>query len=237
MQIDLRQAETRFCAYDSCDPDLIRMLEDPTKDIHRYVGAEIFQIPESEVTHEQRQLGKKSGHGANYSVGVTTLQDSCLKENNLVLSRKEATNVLESYHRLFPGIRNWHQRLRETVCRERKLTTPLGRTRYFYGRLDDSTFREAYAYRPQSTVPDIVNHLMLGLWSAREAGHTPGLWFHLQCHDSLTLSCDQSEVAEVADFALDLSKWHPEVILPAGKLVIPVSIETGQCLGEMDIYG
>lgn len=235
VQVDLKQAESRFVAYDSCDPDLIRMLEDPTKDIHRYVAAEIFQLPESQITHEQRQLGKKSGHGANYSVGVTTLQDSCLKENNLVLNRKEATNVLEAYHRLFPGIRRWHKSIRETVCRTRKLTTPLGRIRQFWGRLDDNTFREAYAYRPQSTIPDITNHLMLALWDAREAGRWLSLWFHLQCHDSLTLSCEQSEVADIAEFSLNL-KWHPEVILPAGKLIIPVSIETGQCLGEMDSY-
>lgn len=237
VQIDLRQAESRFVAYDSCDPDLIGMLEDPTKDIHRYVAAEIFKVPESEVTHEQRQLGKKSGHGANYSVGIATLQDSCLKENNLVLSRKEATNVLEAYHRLFPGIRRWHQSIRETVCRTRILTTPFGRTRQFFGRLDDNTFREAYAYRPQSSIPDVVNHLMLALWAARAKGSTPSLWFHLQCHDSLTLSCEQSEVAEVAAFALDLSGWHPSLVLPAGKLVIPISIETGTALGEMEIYG
>lgn len=236
VQIDLKQAESRFVAYDSADADLIRMLEDPVCDIHRYVAAEIFQKPESEITYEQRQLGKKSGHGANYSMGASTFQDSCLREMNLVLSRKEASNVLEAYHRLFPGIRAWHRSIQETVRRERKLATPLGRERYFYGRMDDSTFREAYAYRPQSSIPDIINRLMLGLWDARSAGQFPSLWMHLQCHDSLTLSCTTNDVQEVATYARDLDRWHPEVVLPAGRLRIPVSIESGSCLGDLEDY-
>ncbi len=153
IQVDLKQAESRFVAYDSCDWDLIKMLEDPSQDIHSYVAAEIFKCSVDQVRREKasgddskRQLGKKSGHGANYAMQETTFMESCLKEMDLVLTKVEAKNVLDSYHRLFPGIRRWHAKIRDTVYRERKLVNPLGRTRYFYGRMDDSTFREAYAY-------------------------------------------------------------------------------------------
>ena len=227
VEIDLRQAETRFVAFDACEETLLGMLE-RDEDIHRFVAAEIFGIPMADVTHEQRQLGKKSGHGANYAMGVTTFQDSCLKELDLVLDRKMATRVLDSYHKLFPGLHRWHARIRETIYRERRLTNPLGRVRYFYGRCDDNTYREAYAYRPQSTVPDIINHLMLALRASR-IPH----WLHMQCHDSLLLSCEAAYVPEIVGFANGLDAWHPEIILPAGRLRIPIEAKTGRCLGEM----
>lgn len=234
MEFDLEQAETRFVAFDACEETLLGMIE-RKEDIHRYVAAEIYQKSMADVTHEERQLGKKSGHGANYSMGVTTFQDSCLKEMDLVLDRKMATRVLESYHKLFPGIRRWHARIRDQVYRERRLTNPLGRVRYFYGRADDSAYREAYAYRPQSTVPDIANHLMLGLVGQREIG-VLNFWLHMQCHDSILISCERDQVNQIAAFALNPKMWHPEIMLPAGQLIIPTSAKFGQCLGKMEKF-
>lgn len=231
MEFDLEQAETRFVAYDACEETLLGMLE-RKEDVHRYVAAEIYEKPMADVTHDERQLGKKSGHGANYSMGVTTFMDSCLKEMDLVLDRKMATRVLESYHRLFPGIRKWHAGIRNTVYRERRLTNPMGRVRYFYGRTDDNTYREAYAYRPQSTVPDVANSLMLGLTEQRRSLKTD-FWLHMQCHDSVLLSCKRDQMNAIADFALQPTKWHPEIILPAGRLIIPTSAKYGTCLGSM----
>lgn len=239
VQCDLAQAESRFVAYDSADANLIEMLEDPTKDIHSYVAAEIFRCSVEQVIKEKnegdpskRQLGKKSGHGANYSMGEATFMDSCLKEMDLVLNKKEAKNVLEAYHRLFPGIRQWHESIRTEVRNSKRLTNPFGRERFFYGRMDDNTFREAYAYRPQSTVPDITNCLMLKLWDAREEGEFD-FRFHLQCHDSITVSCREQEKDRIVKFMLDTDRWHPDITLRAGKLVIPTSVEWGKSMGEM----
>ena len=233
VEIDLSQAESRYVAYRACEETLLGMLE-RREDIHKYVAAEIFQIPMAHVTHEQRQLGKKSGHGANYGVGAQAFQDGCLKEMDLVIDQGMAKRTLEAYHKLFPGIRRWHASIRSEVYRTRRLTTPLGRTRYFYGRMDDKTYREAYAYEPQSTIPDIVNKLMLHLCAYRQlnAGHR---WFklHMQCHDSLLLSCPRDSVDSIARFATDTSTWHPEVVLPAGRLVIPTEVKWGKNLGQM----
>ena len=231
VEIDLSQAETRFVAMDACETTLLSMIE-RKEDIHRFVAAEIYGKPMAEVTHDERQLGKKAGHGANYSMGVATFQDSCLKEMDLVLDRKMATRVLESYHKLFPGIRRWHAGIRDTIYRERRLSNPLGRVRYFYGRCDDNTYREAYAYRPQSTVPDLINHLMLRLLDKRTE-NALDFWLHMQCHDSLTLSCKPQHAQEIMKFASKTELWHPEVILPAGRLVIPTESKWGICLGDL----
>ena len=234
IEIDLKQAETRFVAYDACEETLLSMIE-RGEDIHRYVAAEIYQKNMSDITHDERQLGKKSGHGANYSMGIATFQDSCLKEMDLVIDVKFAKRVLDSYHKLFPGIRKWHASIRNTVYSKKCLTNPLGRVRYFYGRMDDNTYREAYAYRPQSTVPDITNHLMLSLCAEREKGNLD-FWLHAQIHDSVVLSCSANRSKDIMEFSLNTNLWHPNVTLPAGKLVIPTECKAGRCLGTLKTY-
>jgi len=240
--VDLKQAESRFVAYDSCDNNLIDMLEDDTKDIHSYVAAEIFNCTPEDIIREtkagdkvKRSLGKKSGHGANYAMGVPTFIEQCIGDD-IILTKKEAENVLESYHRLFPGIRRWHQRIRGEVRQTRKLHNPVGWERYFYGRLGDDLFREAYAFRPQSTIPYITNALMLYLWDQRETGR---IEFNLllQVHDSLLFEVEPKYVDQLGEICLNTNSWHPEVILPAGKLVIPTDCETGQYWGEMKPWG
>lgn len=236
LQCDLRQAESRFVAYDAADSNLINMLEDSTKDIHKYVAAEIFHKAEKDITKGERQLGKKSGHGANYSMKEGTFIESCLQEMDLVLTKTEATNVLEAYHRLFPGIRLWHERIRQEVRRSRMLKNPLGRERYFYGRMGDDLFREAYAYRPQSTIPDVTNHLMLHLLDERKRGK---LKFELllQVHDSVLLDCAEEDFEAIAEVCLDTDSWHPEIILSAGKLIIPTEVERGKNWGNLKVWG
>jgi DNA polymerase-1 len=236
LQCDLRQAESRFVAYDSADLNLITMLEDTTKDIHRYVAAEIFGVPESEVTKQQRQLGKKSGHGANYSMKEATFIDSCISEMDLVLTRAEATKVLESYHKLFPGIRRWHSELRRELAQTRILRTPLGRERQFWGRLDDDTFREAYAYRPQSTIPDITNHLMLHLLESRKQ-RAFDFRLLLQCHDSVLLEVPDCFVPVIAKECIATEHWAPVINLAGGRLIIPTEVEVGRNWGNLSKWG
>lgn len=235
LQCDLKQAESRFVAYDSADYNLIKMLEDPTKDLHKYVAAEIFQKPETEITKQERQLGKASGHGANYSMREDTFIESCLLAHDLVLTKKEATNILEAYHRLFPGIRQWQMRIRKEVAQNRRLTTPLGRDRYFYGRLDDDMFRESYAYRPQSTVPDVINHLMFYLIDQRSEGRCE-FTLLIQTHDSLLLEVPEDQIDRLAGYCLETKVWHPRIELSGGGLLIPTDVEIGHVWGELKQY-
>lgn len=242
VEVDLSQAESRFVAYDSADANLIGALEDRSRDIHSEVAAEIFGCSVEQVRAEhragdssKRQLGKKSGHGANYAMKETTFQESCLKELDLVIDKDFAKRVLEAYHRVFPGIRKWHQGIRETLYRERRLSNPLGGVRYFYGRMDDASFREGYAYRPQSVIPAITSHLMLRLCEARERGE---LDFHLhnQIHDALLMSCAPCQVTPLAEFCLNLDRWAPIIKLPGGVLRIPTDVSVGRCLGALEKY-
>ena len=226
IQVDLAQAESRFVAWDGPVTTLMKFFEEG-RDVHKHVASRIFGKPEAEITHMERQLGKKSGHAANYMVGAGTFADTCLKEMDLVLSNSQADSYLEGYHRVFPEIRTHYQaKVIDEVRRTRRLSTPMGRERIFYDRLGPQLDREVCAYRPQSTIPDITNALMKFM-----AFKAPLL---LQVHDSLLYEVKTQDVPRVIAEMRKIEQWHPEIILAGGKLVIPIDIEIGENWLELE---
>jgi len=240
LEVDLRQAESRFVAYDSADSTLIDMLESGA-DVHSHVGNAILKqmgrdpaaVPKDEFKSTWRQLGKKAGHGLNYSMKPAMFVETVFNELDLVITKKDAELITAAYYSLFPGIPKWHAWIRRELYNRRKLTAPSGWERYFYGRPGDDMHKEAYAWRPQHTIPWIMNHLMLHLCDSRKHGK---LEFRLiyQCHDSLALLVPDERVEDVARACHGLKDWHPEVILPGGRLVIPTETKQGKCMANLE---
>lgn len=230
IEVDLRQADARVVAWDAPEPTLIQMFLDG-EDIHRYVAAqhELFNCALDQVTKPQRQLGKKTGHAANYGMKGHTLATTCLKEMNLVISPQRADKMLEGYHRTFPGIRRWQSRIREEITRTRKMTTPFGWERTFYGRLGDDIFKEAYAHKPQNMVAGTINCLVRYM-----TGHVRLL---IQCHDSVLMEVRDERVNETLDRIKDQAAWNPEFEMLGGKLRIPVEAKIGKSWGNLqEVY-
>lgn len=223
IEIDLAQAESRYVAWESPEPILMQMLLEG-RDVHKYVASKIFNKPESLITKQERQLGKKSGHSANYGVGPRTFAEACLTEMNIVLTENEARRIINGYYEVFPGVASRQKAIQAEIRKTKTLKTPLGRERVFYDRIGDSLFREAYAYAPQSTIPDITNHLMLYL---RKTFDDDVLWLHNQIHDALLLSVPKGFETEIAEAAKDYKAWHPKIKLAGGELIIPVEVEYG----------
>lgn len=240
LQVDLSKAESYYVAYKAREQRLIDMLANGD-DIHSFVAGHIYGVPIEQVIKEakegnnkKRQVGKKSGHGANYNMGALTFQDQCLKED-LILTRAEAENVLATYHRLFPGIRRWHEEVKHQIRTKGYLENPLGFRRYFYGRMDDNTYREGFAFEPQSTIPMIMNHLMLYALRERDAGRLK-FNLHLQVHDSLVFSVLPEELPKLAQLCKDNKRWHPRISFPIGDMWIPTDVEFGTSLGELSPF-
>ena len=241
VEVDLRQAESRFVAYRAPEPKLIEMLESGA-DVHAHVGRAILRalrIDPDTQTKEQmkhwRQLGKKSGHGANYMMKANTFVESVFKEMDVVLTKKEGEAILEAYHGEFPGIRRWHAEVSGQLYRTRKIKTVTGWERYFYGRPGPDMEREGVAFEPQHSIPWVNRKLMFYLIEKRKRGD---LNFKLlsEVHDALYLLVPDSEIGKLANAALSYSEWHPSIELPGGRLIIPVEVKNGKRLSEMQEY-
>lgn len=239
LSVDLRQAESRFVAYDAADAALIDMLESGA-DVHTHVGNAILLqmgrdptvIPKDEFKRTWRQLGKKAGHGLNYYMKPRMFVETVFNELDMVITVKDAEVITAAYYGLFPGIPKWHASIRRELYNKRRLTAPSGWERYFYGRPGDDMYKEGYAWRPQHTIPWVMNHLMRHLCAVRKHEN---LNFQLlvQTHDSLDMLVPDSAVEHVSRVCFSLNDWHPEINLPGGKLVIPVEVKAGKTMNEL----
>lgn len=206
VQVDLSQAELRMVAWLSKDENLIRELEE--NDVHQYTADEIAKKTGQEVS---RDLGKAINHASNYGMGAKKFSSVCLSTQGFVITQQQAYELLEARHALFPGIRLWQKEITDFVLKNKYLTTPWGRTRYFYSRmysdygtrtLDPNFVNEALNYIPQSTVADTVNRAWLKLIQIDKR-------FHIlqQCHDSLLMQCPLSmtkdEIKEIINSAFN----------------------------------
>jgi DNA polymerase-1 len=148
--VDLSQAENRVVAYIAPEPTMIEAFE-TGKDVHKLTGALIHRVPITEVTDEQRSIGKRANHGLNYDFGYKSA--AILWE----ITEAESKFIVDRYHSVYPGVRQYHAWVRDALSRNRTLTTPFGRSRRFMGRWGDELFKEAYSFIPQSTVADKLN--------------------------------------------------------------------------------
>jgi DNA polymerase I-like protein with 3'-5' exonuclease and polymerase domains len=95
--------------------------------------------------------GKPAKHAGNYDMEEArlSLMAHCTKQI--------ARDMLIKYHEGNQGVRNeFHNTVREIVTETRTLINPYGRRRYFFDRITNKYFKEAYAQIPQSTVSDHV---------------------------------------------------------------------------------
>lgn len=100
-----------------------------------------------------RQAGKKSNHGLNYDEGYKTF---ALLNDILEADSKIIVNLYKN--KAYPGVPIWHKSVQTQLRHDRTLRNCFGRKYQFLGAWDDSLFKAAYSFVPQSTVADLVNH-------------------------------------------------------------------------------
>jgi hypothetical protein len=95
-------------------------------------------------------------------------------------------------------------------------------------------FKEAYAWRPQHTIPWIMNQLMLHLCDERRVNKIMPFRLIYQGHDSLVMTTRDENIDALAKVCHETKPWHPEVLLAGGRLVIPTEVKVGKCLAKMN---
>jgi uracil-DNA glycosylase family 4 len=217
IKTDLSQAEARAVAWYANILFLIKSFQVPGFDIHRWNAAIVFNKPEAEVTKKERQTSKSLVHGANYGLGHITAARLAGVSTNV------AKQALERYKSTLIELGMWHARIKNKVITERRLYTPLGRMRMFFGRMDEDTFRSAYAFLPQSLIADIINHAFFRLDQTLPAGCR----LILQVHDELVIEADEDKVAQVVELMrkeIEFPICIEGVELP---MIIPQEIKVG----------
>lgn len=131
-----------------------------------------------------RDMSKRGGHGSNYLGTPWTMS------RHLKVPVKLMEDFQKDYFEAFPAIPRWHRWVAQQIqTRPHVLTTPLKRSRHFFGRhRDDTTLREAIAYVPQSSTGDRLNLALWRIWR-----YLPMVQILAQVHDALYFQYPESE--------------------------------------------
>lgn len=142
-------------------------------------------------------IGKMLCHASNYDMEANTFKQNVLERTGgtLVLSSKQAGELLASYHELFPEIRRWHAKIRDQLRATRTLRNLFGYPRQFTGAWCSAFEKEAYAFIPQSTVGTITNIAFTNLFDYIEQNRKNWIAINNK-HDSFMAQVPEAEAAE-----------------------------------------
>ena len=167
-----------------------------------------------------RQTCKRLGHGSNYLGKPRNMSEKTHIPVQLV---KE---FQRRYFSAFPAIPDWQADTKEQLKTTGMLTTPFGRRRMFFDRLDaNPTLNAAIAYKPQSMTGDAIND---GLCQAWEAARPAKLDIQalLQVHDSILWQVPIKDAARCIDHIM--TTMPVSLTLAGGRpFTIPLEAKVG----------
>ena len=229
VQVDLSQAELRVVAWLSGDHYLNELL-DAKEDVHAWTAEQIQKITGIDCP---RMLGKRINHASSYGMGPNKFADSCLADAGLAITAEVATRLLDARRQLFPQVYTWQDAIADTVRRTRRLASPHGRERYFYGLIEDGTIREALSFIPQATVVDTVSAAWVAL--SRQEGYNSKYHVLQQGHDSLLIEVYPDYLGQLMT-QINAAFESQTMVINGIKRLIPHDIATGPTWGDMKDY-
>jgi hypothetical protein len=176
---------------------------------------------------------KATVHAYDYMMGFKRLAI----ENNL--SFDFAKRTYDNYAKLVLEIPRWWDRIKDEATRIGYLTTSTGRKRQCFsacgmvtntGALGDEIWRDLVSWKPQTTIPDILNEGMFLTWS-----NLPWVRIHQQGHDS---HLDSIEPARLEEYFEKTEGYHRRPILVDREveLIIPSEMSWGYLWGALKPY-
>lgn len=225
-ECDLAKAEAHVVAFLTQDANMIEAFESGI-DVHSFNASKIFNVPIEEVIHEaktkkgsghtMRDLGKRVVHASNYNMGPQTFSDNLAVEE-IFMSQAECKRLLQNYSDRFPGLKRWHRTIEEEVMATRILYNLFGRPRRFLGEMNAALFRNAYSYKPQSTVAELLNRgLIKSVNDKRLDKSGYDIRFNTTVHDSVVFAFHKTQIPNLLNILLIIKDHMTHTFTYKGK--------------------
>lgn len=218
---DYSQIELRIIAALSEEDTMIEAFKNG-EDIHASTASRVFNVPIEEVTREQRSNAKTVNFGIIYGVSAFGLS------NQTDLSRSESKELIETYYKTYPKLRNYMGEQVDFARDNGYVQTVLGRRRYLKDInagnqvVRSAAERNAVNAPIQGSAADIIKIAMINIHKKLEEGKFKTKML-LQVHDELVFDCYKPELEEMKS----LIKSEME---NAYTLAVPLDVEVG--IGE-----
>ena len=215
---DYSQIELRIIAALSEEDTMIEAFKN-NEDIHATTAAKVFNVPLEEVTREQRSNAKTVNFGIIYGVSAFGLS------NQTDLSRSEAKELIETYYKTYPKLRNYMSELVDFARDNGYVQTVLGRRRYLKdinarnGVVRGAAERNAVNAPIQGSAADIIKIAMINIHKKLSEGNYNTKML-LQVHDELVFDVYNPEMDKLK--AMVQSEMEN-----AYTLSVPLDVELG----------
>lgn len=217
---DYSQIELRVLAHMANVEALIDAFNNDI-DIHTKTASDIFNVPISEVTKSMRRIAKAVNFGIIYGISGYGLSE------NLGISTKEASNFIEQYLNMYPGIKTY---MDETIkkAHENKYVKTLFNRKRNIPELDNKNYmirsgaeRIALNTPIQGTSADIIKIAMVEASKKLKESNMKTKMI-LQVHDELIFDVFKDELDMVKEIVKETMEGVCKMSVP-----LKVDIEVG----------
>jgi len=218
LSADYSQIELRVMAHVSDDENLQKAFF-AGADIHRATASEVFGVPVSDVTPDQRRAAKAINFGLIYGMGAFGLA------GNLGITRDAAQSYIDRYFTRYPGVAHYMTETKERARELGYVETVFGRRLWLPELRAGSGPRRAGAERAainapmQGTAADLIKMAMVAVQSWLDEAKMRARMV-MQVHDELVLDAPLAERDEII-------QRLPELMCGVAKLKVPLIAEVG----------
>jgi len=215
--LDYSQIELRILAHLSGDKNFLSAFREGV-DVHRRTAAEVFAVPEAEVTAEQRRIAKAVNFGVIYGQTAFGLSRS------LGIPRGKAGSYIKAYLEKIPGITRYLDDLVDIADQRGFAETIFGRRRRI-PELARKGASRSYGERIARNTPiqgsaaDIMKRAMIAVEAALTG--VPWAQMLLTVHDELIFECEEARVDELISIARPAMEG-------AAELSVPLHVDAGR---------
>lgn len=167
------------------------------EDLHNNTASNIFNIPTSEVTEEQRQRAKVLNFSIVYGGGIPTLI-----RQGVASDYKEAKRIKDAFHKARPGIKILVERIIDRMDEVGYIQSPWG------SRLHPTEDHKSLNALIQMGAADLMRH---GIREVSRHLRENKLESHIVnvVHDELMLDCVQSEIVHLCRAVPENMNFEP----------------------------
>jgi len=216
---DYSQIELRIIAALSEETTMIEAFKNG-EDIHASTASKVFNVPLEQVTREQRSNAKTVNFGIIYGVSAFGLS------NQTDLSRSEAKELIDTYYKTYPKLRNYISDQIDFAREHGYVQTVLGRRRYLKDINGSNQVVRGAAERNavnapiQGSAADIIKIAMINIHKKLAEGNYKTKML-LQVHDELVFDAYKPELETLRP----LIRAEME---NAYQLAVPLDVELGE---------
>ncbi|TBR43965.1 DNA polymerase I [Marinomonas agarivorans] len=215
---DYSQIELRIMSHLSQDKGLLDAFAKDA-DIHKATAAEVFGVPLTDVTGEQRRRAKAINFGLIYGMSAFGLA------KQLGISRGEAQQYIQIYFERYPGVRAYMEATREQAREQGFVETLFGRRLYLpdikasNAMMRQAAERTAINAPMQGTAADVIKRAMIKMhqWLIETELDVKMI---MQVHDELIFEVKESDLSAAQEKII-------QIMETTSNLDVPLLVEAG----------